>query len=160
MAGRGFTRARNYLRLAAAVLAMAAIKVHASESVATGRVENRTCEQIGPNTYKIEFQPHANSRAIEVFACESGAHRFRKARSHAARDHWNYFRAGTRRPSLFPFEIIERRHQGCFREELPLQGARTIFAISGASVHRTAIMFVGALVYPDNSIKSEPSEVT
>jgi protein-tyrosine phosphatase len=36
--------------------------------VATGGVENPTCEQIGPNTYRIEFQPTANSGAVEVFA--------------------------------------------------------------------------------------------
>ena len=35
--------------------------------VASG-VENPTCEQIGPNTYRIEFQPTANSGAVEVFA--------------------------------------------------------------------------------------------
>jgi protein-tyrosine phosphatase len=37
-------------------------------SVATGSVENPTCEQIGPNTYRIEFQPAVHSEAVEVFA--------------------------------------------------------------------------------------------
>jgi protein-tyrosine phosphatase len=53
---------------AALLLAIAGIQIHARASVATGGVENPTCEQIGPNTYRIEFQPTANSGAVEVFA--------------------------------------------------------------------------------------------
>src|SRR4030088_1678321 len=47
---------------------MAGIRIYARPSVATGSVENPTCEQIGPNTYRIEFQPTANTGAVEVFA--------------------------------------------------------------------------------------------
>src|SRR6195256_168267 len=47
---------------------MAGIQIYARPSVATGSVENPTCEQIGPNTYRIEFQPTANTGAVEVFA--------------------------------------------------------------------------------------------
>jgi hypothetical protein len=36
--------------------------------VATGGVENPTCEQIGPGIYRIDFEPTANSRPVEVFA--------------------------------------------------------------------------------------------
>jgi protein-tyrosine phosphatase len=59
---------RIHLVPAALLLAIAGIQIHARASVATGGVENPTCEQIGPNTYRIEFQPTANSGAVEVFA--------------------------------------------------------------------------------------------
>jgi protein-tyrosine phosphatase len=49
-------------------LAIAGIQVRARTAVATGSVENPTCEQIGPNTYRIEFQPPARPGAVEVFA--------------------------------------------------------------------------------------------
>jgi protein-tyrosine phosphatase len=59
---------RGYLLFLAILLAMAGIRIYARPSAATGSVENPTCEQIGPNTYRIEFQPTANTGAVEVFA--------------------------------------------------------------------------------------------
>jgi protein-tyrosine phosphatase len=59
---------RIYLLSVAALIAMAGIQIHARTSVATGSVENPTCEQIAPNTYRIAFQPAAHSGAVEVFA--------------------------------------------------------------------------------------------
>src|ERR1700730_11481217 len=47
---------------------MAGIRIYARPFVATGSVENPTCEQIGPNTYRIEFQTTANTGAVEVLA--------------------------------------------------------------------------------------------
>ena len=44
------------------------MRIYARPSVATGSVENPTCEQIGPNTYRIAFQPTAHTGAVEVFA--------------------------------------------------------------------------------------------
>ena len=52
----------------AVLLAIAGIEIDAWTSVATGSVENPTCEQIGPNTYRIEFQPTGHLGAVEVFA--------------------------------------------------------------------------------------------
>jgi protein-tyrosine phosphatase len=68
MAVRCVTRLRIYLLSVAVLLAIAGIQIYARTSVATGSVENPTCEQIGPNTYRIEFQPAAHSGAVEVFA--------------------------------------------------------------------------------------------
>src|SRR5580693_307290 len=68
MGGRRSTKLRIHLVSAALLLAVAGIQIHAWASVATGGVENPTCEQIGPNTYRIEFQPTANTGAVEVFA--------------------------------------------------------------------------------------------
>jgi protein-tyrosine phosphatase len=61
-------RLRIYLLFLAILLAMAGIRIYARPSVVTGSVESPTCEQIGPNTYRIEFQPTANTGAVEVFA--------------------------------------------------------------------------------------------
>ena len=52
----------------AGLLGIAGIRIYARPSVATGSVENPTCEQIDPNTYRIQFQPTANSESVEVFA--------------------------------------------------------------------------------------------
>ena len=59
---------RIYLLFVAGLLAIAGIRIYARPSVATGSVENPTCEQIGPNTYRIAFQPTAHTGAVEVFA--------------------------------------------------------------------------------------------
>jgi protein-tyrosine phosphatase len=53
----------------AALLAITGIWRYVQASVvATGGVENPTCEQIGPGTYRIDFEPTANSGPVEVFA--------------------------------------------------------------------------------------------
>jgi protein-tyrosine phosphatase len=62
------TKLRIYLLFVAVLLAIAGIEIQGRASVVASGVENATCEQIGPNRYRIEFQPTANSGAVEVFA--------------------------------------------------------------------------------------------
>lgn len=63
-----FVMSRLRLAAFATSAVITVVLLPARGSPPLGELENPTCEQIGPSTYRIDFQSAANSGAIEVFA--------------------------------------------------------------------------------------------